>query len=78
MSVKPILRIDSLGCIQIAKDPTQHWKLRHIYTRHRFMRQHVQNDDLRVTHLNSAVNVADVFTNFWASVSCIGIAKVLV
>lgn len=58
----PHLRTDSLGCIQVAKDPAQHYKLKHIDVKYNFLREKVQAGALSVAHVKSDANPADVFT----------------
>ncbi|SPC65166.1 uncharacterized protein UHOD_11028 [Ustilago sp. UG-2017b] len=60
--VKPILRTDSQGCIQVSKDPAKHWKLKHIDTRYYFVRDHVQDGDISIEFVGTANNVADILT----------------
>ncbi|SOV04383.1 uncharacterized protein UDID_17076 [Ustilago sp. UG-2017a] len=60
--VKPILRTDSQGCIQVSKDPAKHWKLKHIDTRYHFVRDHVQDGDISIEFVGTANNVADILT----------------
>lgn len=62
VTITPRLFTDSLGCVQVSKDPAQHWKLKHIDTRYHFLRDHVQSDDLLIEHTRSEVNLADMFT----------------
>ncbi|SOV09159.1 uncharacterized protein UDID_18280 [Ustilago sp. UG-2017a] len=60
--VKPILRTDSQGCIQVSKDPAKHWKLKHIDTRYYFVRDHVQDGDISIEFVGTANNVANILT----------------
>ncbi|SOV06076.1 uncharacterized protein UDID_19263 [Ustilago sp. UG-2017a] len=60
--VKPTLRTDSQGCIQVSKDPAKHWKLKHIDTRYYFVRDHVQDGDISIEFVRMANNVADILT----------------
>ncbi|SOV01642.1 uncharacterized protein UDID_18154 [Ustilago sp. UG-2017a] len=60
--VKPMLRTDSQGCIQVSKDPAKHWKLKHIDTRYYFVRDHVQDGDISIEFVGTANNVADILT----------------
>jgi hypothetical protein len=38
----PTVYSDNTGCIQVSKDPVQHWKLKHIDTKYHFVRNNVQ------------------------------------
>ena len=58
----PILWTDSQGCIQVSKDPAKHWKLKHIDTRYHFIRDHVQEGEVKIDFVGTADNVADIFT----------------
>ena len=60
--VKPTLRTDSQGCIQVSKDLAKHWKLKHIDTRYYFVRDHVQDGDISIEFVGTANNVADILT----------------
>ncbi|SOV02711.1 uncharacterized protein UDID_18007 [Ustilago sp. UG-2017a] len=60
--VKPMLRTDSQGRIQVSKDPAKHWKLKHIDTRYYFVRDHVQDGDISIEFVGTANNVADILT----------------
>ena len=61
-NVKPVLRTDSQGCIQVSRDPAKHWKLKHIDTRYYFVRDHVQDWDIVIEYVRTAKNVADMLT----------------
>ncbi|SOV03025.1 uncharacterized protein UDID_18314 [Ustilago sp. UG-2017a] len=58
----PTLRTDSQGCIQVSKDPTKHWKLKHINTRYHFVRDHVQEGEVKIDFIGTTDNVADILT----------------
>ncbi|SOV05329.1 uncharacterized protein UDID_18391 [Ustilago sp. UG-2017a] len=60
--VKPTLRTNSQGCIQVSKDLAKHWKLKHIDTRYYFVRDHVQDGDISIEFIGMANNVADILT----------------
>ncbi|CAO1612674.1 unnamed protein product [Jaminaea pallidilutea] len=64
MSITPNTRLltDSMGCIQVAKDPAQHWRLKHIDTRYNFLRDHVQEGDIDIQYIPSELNPADILT----------------
>lgn len=59
---KPTVFTDSMGCIQVAKDPAQHWRLKHIDTRYFFLRDLVQTNTIEVKHVPTSMNPADLFT----------------
>ncbi|SPC67828.1 uncharacterized protein UHOD_12046 [Ustilago sp. UG-2017b] len=53
---------DNTGTIQVSKDPAQHWKLKHIDTKYHFIRDNVQDGKVRIKYINTADNLADLFT----------------
>ncbi|SOV06650.1 uncharacterized protein UDID_17557 [Ustilago sp. UG-2017a] len=58
----PTLRTDSQGCIQVSKDPAKHWKLKHIDTRYHFVRDHVQEGEVKIDFVGTTDNIADILT----------------
>ncbi|SOV08927.1 uncharacterized protein UDID_17789 [Ustilago sp. UG-2017a] len=58
----PTLRTDSQGCIQVSKDPAKHWKLKHIDTRYHFVRDHVQEGEVKIDFVGTTDNVTDILT----------------
>ena len=56
------LQTDSQGCIQVSKDPAKHWKLKHINTRYHFVRDHVQEGEVKIDFIRTTDNVADILT----------------
>ncbi|SOV09700.1 uncharacterized protein UDID_19289 [Ustilago sp. UG-2017a] len=58
----PTIFSDNTGTIQVSKDPTQHWKLKHIDTKYHFIRDNVQDRKVRIKYINTADNLADLFT----------------
>ncbi|CAO1618293.1 unnamed protein product [Jaminaea pallidilutea] len=60
--ITPTIRTDSMGCIQVARDPAQHWRLKHIDTRYFFLRDYAQSESLNIEHVRSESNPADIFT----------------
>jgi hypothetical protein len=59
---KPTILTDNTGCLQVSKDPAQHWKLKHIDTRYHFVRDHVREGSLEIKHVGTHDNLADIFT----------------
>lgn len=66
--VQPTVLTDSLGCVHVSRDPAKHWKLKHVDTRYFFIRDRVQNGELAVEHVGTALNSADVLTKPFARV----------
>jgi hypothetical protein len=58
----PTVLTDNTGCIQVSKDPAQHWKLKHIDTRYHFIRDHVREGSLNIRHIGTKANLSDIFT----------------
>lgn len=58
----PVIRTDSMGCVHVARDPVQHWRLKHIDTKYHFLRNGVQARDLSISHVKGQDNPADIFT----------------
>ncbi|SOV06119.1 uncharacterized protein UDID_19410 [Ustilago sp. UG-2017a] len=44
----PTVYSDNTGCIQVSKDPAQHWKLKHIDTKYHFIRNNVQEGRVKI------------------------------
>lgn len=62
IDVKPSLLVDSLGCTQVAHNPAQTWKLKHVDARYLFLRSLVQEGEISVNHTPGVANPSDVFT----------------
>jgi hypothetical protein len=58
----PTILSDNTGTIQVSKDPMQHWKLKHIDTKYHFIRDNVQEGKIQIKYINTANNLADIFT----------------
>ncbi|KAJ1589263.1 hypothetical protein NDA15_003916 [Ustilago hordei] len=58
----PTVYSDNTGCIQVSKDPAQHWKLKHIDTKYHFVRNNVQEGRVQIKYVDTARNLADVLT----------------
>ncbi|SOV01823.1 uncharacterized protein UDID_18799 [Ustilago sp. UG-2017a] len=59
---QPIILADNTRCIQVAKDPTMHSKLKHIDTKYHLLRNHVQEGDISMQYVNTDYNVTDFLT----------------
>ncbi|SOV07343.1 uncharacterized protein UDID_19927 [Ustilago sp. UG-2017a] len=59
----PTVYLDNTGCIQVSKDPAQHWKLKHIDTKYHFIRNNVQEGRMQIKYVDTTRNLADVLTN---------------
>ncbi|SPC61979.1 uncharacterized protein UHOD_12140 [Ustilago sp. UG-2017b] len=58
----PTIFSDNTSTIQVSKDPAQHWKLKHIDTKYHFIRDNMQDGRVRIKYINTADNLADLFT----------------
>ncbi|KAJ1023353.1 hypothetical protein NDA18_004877 [Ustilago nuda] len=58
----PMVYSDNTGCIQVSKDPAQHWKLKHIDTKYHFVRNNVQEGKVQIKYVDMTQNLADVLT----------------
>ncbi|SNX81376.1 uncharacterized protein MEPE_00081 [Melanopsichium pennsylvanicum] len=58
----PTILSDNAGTIQVSKDPQQNWKLKHIDTKYHFIRDNVQDGKINIKYINTADNLADIFT----------------
>jgi Reverse transcriptase (RNA-dependent DNA polymerase) len=56
------IRVDNKSAIELAKNPVHHERSKHIDVRFHFIREHVKNDDVEMTHVASRDQVADIFT----------------
>ena len=57
----PIL-CDNTSAINLAKNPIQHSRSKHIDIKHHFIRDHVQKGDIKLSFVNTEDQIADVFT----------------
>ncbi|SOV02006.1 uncharacterized protein UDID_18932 [Ustilago sp. UG-2017a] len=58
----PTVYLDNTGCIQVSKDPVQHWKLKHIDTKYHFICNNIQEGRVQVKYVDTKRNLADVLT----------------
>ena len=58
----PTIYSDNTGCIQVSKDPVQHWKLKHIDTKYHFIRDNIQEGNVQVKYIDTKWNLADMLT----------------
>ncbi|SOV09900.1 uncharacterized protein UDID_19572 [Ustilago sp. UG-2017a] len=58
----PTVYSDNTGCIQVSKDPAQHWKLKHIDTKYHFICNNVQEGRVQIKYVDTTRNLADVLT----------------
>ncbi|TYK23188.1 gag-pol polyprotein [Cucumis melo var. makuwa] len=56
---------DNMSAIDISKNPVQHSRIKHIDIRHHFIRELVEDKVIRLDHIRSNLQLADIFTNLW-------------
>ncbi|CAA7058112.1 unnamed protein product [Microthlaspi erraticum] len=58
----PVIYCDNIGATYLAANPVFHSHMKHLALDNHFVRQFVQNGQLRVSHVNSADQLADALT----------------
>lgn len=58
----PPIYCDNIGATYLCANPVFHSRMTHIALDYHFVRQHVQNGDLRVSHVSSADQLAEALT----------------
>ncbi|XP_071652413.1 uncharacterized protein [Temnothorax longispinosus] len=58
----PLLLVDNASAIKLAKNPSFYKRSKHIDVRAHFVRERVQNGELKIEHISSGEQVADVLT----------------
>ena len=53
---------DNTSAIDLSKNPVLHSRSKHIDIRHHFLRDHVNKGDIKMTHIETEYNIADIFT----------------
>ena len=53
---------DSLSAIGLANNPKHHAKTKHINIQYHFIREHITNDTIQLSHINTKEQLADVLT----------------
>ncbi|XP_058008180.1 uncharacterized protein LOC131182852 [Hevea brasiliensis] len=56
------IRCDNTSAINLTKNPIQHSRSKHIEIRHHFIRDHVQNGDIKLEFVPTEQQLADIFT----------------
>jgi hypothetical protein len=56
------IRVDNKSAIELAKNPVHHEMSKHINVCFYFIREHMKNDDVKMTHVASHDQVTDIFT----------------
>lgn len=58
----PVIYCDNIGATYLAENPVFHLRMKHLALDYHFVRQFVQSGALRVSHVNSADQLADALT----------------
>ena len=61
--------VDNKGTIDLAKNPVQHQRSKHIDIKFHFIRYHIQTGRVDVVYVPSKENIADLFTKPSTSVN---------
>ena len=56
------IRCDNTSAINISKNPVHHSRTKHIDVRHHFLRDHVEKGNIKLTHVRTEEQIADIFT----------------
>ncbi|CCA67899.1 hypothetical protein PIIN_01770 [Serendipita indica DSM 11827] len=62
ISIPSPLYLDSASAIQVVKNPEHQTTMKHVHRAYNWIREHVENKELRVQHVPTSENVADIFT----------------
>ena len=63
LNLPTIVFEDNAGCIEVAKNPTNHKGTRHLSTKLFFVRDEIKKKTIEVEQIATDENVADIFTN---------------
>ena len=56
------LLCDNKSAIKLANNPRSHSRTKHIDIRHHFLRDHETNGDIKIRHVSTEKQLADIFT----------------
>jgi hypothetical protein len=62
------IRVDSKSAIELAKNPVHHERSNHIDVKFHFIREQIQKGNVRLNHVTSHDQVADMFTKLLPTV----------
>jgi histone deacetylase 1/2 len=62
LSSSPVIYCDNIGATQLSSNPIFHSRMKHVAVDYHFIRDQVQSGQLRVTHVSSADQLADLLT----------------
>jgi hypothetical protein len=53
---------DNTSAISVAKTLVFHKRMRHLETRHHFLRDHIEKEDIEMRYIDTERQLADIFT----------------
>ncbi|GJV97012.1 retrovirus-related pol polyprotein from transposon TNT 1-94 [Tanacetum coccineum] len=56
------IKVENKSAIELARNPVHHERSKHIDVRFHFIREHIRNRDVQLTHVMSRDQAADIFT----------------
>ena len=56
------IKCDNTSAINVSKNPVHHSRTKHIDVRHHFLRDHVEKGNIKLTHVRTEDQIADIFT----------------
>jgi hypothetical protein len=59
---KVSLMCDNTSAISVAKNSVFHKKMRHVESRHHFLKDHVEKGDIEMRYIDTERQLADIFT----------------
>ena len=57
-----MIQCDNTSAINLSKNPVHNSKTKHIEIRYHFIREHVANENIKLEHVSTENQVADIFT----------------
>jgi hypothetical protein len=57
-----LLMCDNTSAISVAKNLVFHKRMKHLEMRHNFLRDHVEKGDIEMRYIDTAGQLADIFT----------------
>ena len=57
-----ILYCDNISSINVSKNPVMHIKTKHIAIKYHYLRELVQDKDMKIEYVNTKEKIVDIFT----------------
>ena len=57
-----LINCDKISTINLSKNPIQHLRIKYIEIRYHFLRDHVPKDDIKLVHVHTDKQLANIFT----------------